>query len=79
MYVIRKAQEHHRNVESHLYKRVCPSVGPSVGRSVRNASFFNWIFVMYVIRKAQEHHRNVELHLYGKVRLSVRPYIRELS
>ena len=34
MYGIRKAQEHYRYVELHLYMRVCPSVGPSVRPSV---------------------------------------------
>ena len=37
MYVIRKAQEHHRNVELHLCKRVCPSVRPSVHPSIRRS------------------------------------------
>ena len=30
MYVIRKAQEHHRNVELHLYRKVCQLVCRSV-------------------------------------------------
>ncbi len=30
MYVIGEAQEHHRNVESHLYRKVCLLVRPSV-------------------------------------------------
>ena len=31
MYFIRKAQEHHRNVELYLYRKVGLFVGPSVG------------------------------------------------
>jgi len=30
MYVIREAQEHHRNVELHLYTKVCQLVRPSI-------------------------------------------------
>ena len=30
MYVIREAQEHHRNVELHLYRKVCLLVRPSI-------------------------------------------------
>ena len=30
MYVIGKAQEHHRNVEMHLYRKVGLLVGPSI-------------------------------------------------
>ena len=71
------------DASSHLYKRVCPSVGRSVGPSVRpsvgNAFFLRlqkWrFFFMYVIREAQEHYRNVELHLYRKVCLLVRPSV----
>ena len=75
------------DASSHLYKRVCPSVGPSVRRlvclSVRNAFFFKLqkrrFLFMYVTREAREHHRNVELHLCRKVFLLVRPSIFELS
>ena len=30
MYVIREAQEHHRKVELHIYRKVCLLVRPSV-------------------------------------------------
>ena len=72
------------DASSHLYKRVCPSVGPSVGWLFRNAFFFSlqkWrFFFMYVIREPQEHHSvsNVGLHL-RKACLFVRPTILELS
>ena len=33
MYVIREAQEHHRNVELHLYRKVCLLVCPSIFES----------------------------------------------
>ena len=37
MYVIRKAQEHHRNVELHLCRKVCLLVRPSVRIKLKKA------------------------------------------
>ena len=68
------------DASSHLCKRVCLSVGPSVGPQ---CVFFNCknegFFPSCVIKKAQEDHRNEELYLYRKVGLLVRPSIHELG
>ena len=74
------------DASSHLYKRVCPSVGPSVrrsvGRSVRNQLFSkskNEGFSSCISSGKPTNITNIELHLYRKVCLLVRPSVRVKS
>ncbi len=56
MYDIRKAQEHHRNVELHLYRKVCLLVRPfvfelKIGRKDASISWPNLFYKNYVNKK----------------------------
>ena len=48
MYVIRDAQEHHRNVELHLYRKVCQLVRPSI-RLLVNQTCFKIMLMILII------------------------------